>query len=405
MARRLRPGDRVNGYTISELISSGGFAISYRARSIRGEDVFLKQYKMPSVITPWYHGYVAYQQELKRRIESGRVRNYCYQFLDFFEAEAGHPCYFQVFEFVSHGHDLQGILEKMTRSRTDVTWDQRMIFAKVLLAGVAALHEAKIVHCDLKPANVQLFQDPEIKAGYVLKLIDMDFSILVDRAVPWSADREFGYVGSPGYQSPEHLGGLAPTTASDVFTCALMLYELLAGGHPYPHDGDDAYAQQVRGHVAAVPRFEGDVGPGVDAAALASTLHGALSPDWRKRPSASDLCQAFLRGRKPAGTGQLLLLDSLGQVFLSARLRTAVGRAMCRAQGHVEEAVYYDEPQYFLVPVDGVWHVEPHTSSPNETLVNGAAIKAPSMLRDGDVLAVGRQARGIAKLPLTVKVS
>ena len=52
---------------------------------------------------------------------------------------------------------------------------------------------------------------------------------------------------------------------------------------------------------------------------------------------------------------------------------------------------------------DRRWQVAPVAGTPNETLVNGEAIVAPRPLRDGDVLAVGRQAKGITKLPLTVR--
>ena len=100
------------------------------------------------------------------------------------------------------------------------------------MAGIAALHESKIVHADLKPANAYLIKDPTIGSGYQLKLIDMDFSLLADRRAPWHGFQ--GYVGTDNYRSPEHLTrGAVPGLASDVFTCGLILYELLAGEHPY----------------------------------------------------------------------------------------------------------------------------------------------------------------------------
>jgi pSer/pThr/pTyr-binding forkhead associated (FHA) protein len=52
---------------------------------------------------------------------------------------------------------------------------------------------------------------------------------------------------------------------------------------------------------------------------------------------------------------------------------------------------------------DGVWQVTPVVPTTNETLVNGEAITTPRPLRDGDVIAVGRAAKGIAKLPLTAR--
>jgi hypothetical protein len=49
------------------------------------------------------------------------------------------------------------------------------------------------------------------------------------------------------------------------------------------------------------------------------------------------------------------------------------------------------------------WIVSPVPGTTNETLLNGEALAAPRALRQGDVLAVGRQAKGIVKLPLSVR--
>jgi pSer/pThr/pTyr-binding forkhead associated (FHA) protein len=52
---------------------------------------------------------------------------------------------------------------------------------------------------------------------------------------------------------------------------------------------------------------------------------------------------------------------------------------------------------------DGTWQIVPGAGTTNETLVNGAPITAPQPLNAGDVIAVGRAEKGIAKLPLTVQ--
>ena len=54
----------------------------------------------------------------------------------------------------------------------------------MLTAAVAALHELKVVHADLKPVNAYLLKDATLGSGYQLKLIDMDFSLLADRRAP-----------------------------------------------------------------------------------------------------------------------------------------------------------------------------------------------------------------------------
>jgi hypothetical protein len=52
----------------------------------------------------------------------------------------------------------------------------------------------------------------------------------------------------------------------------------------------------------------------------------------------------------------------------------------------------------------GKWLVVPRPATTNETLLNGEAIAARTPIKDGDILAVGREAKGIVKLPLTIRV-
>jgi serine/threonine protein kinase len=107
-------------------------------------------------------------------------------------------------------------------------------------------------HADLKPANAYLIADPSLEAGYQLKLIDTDFSLLADRRAPWHGYQ--GYVGSDNYRSPEHMTrGEIPTLESDIFTCGLILHELLAGVHPYWREDQAEYAKLVREYKLAPP--------------------------------------------------------------------------------------------------------------------------------------------------------
>ena len=190
MARKLKVGDTLRGYRVTKVFGPGAMAISYAAESPEGRRIFLKQYKSPAPTVIWYEPFIAYQQELAARVRGGKAGHYAVRLVDAFEERWGGPCYFQAYEFVEHGSDLQQILdEERERHRstgvsplTDAaTWAQHVTWAKVLMAGIAGLHESKVVHADLKPANVYLIRDPSIGAGYQLKLIDMDFSVLADR--------------------------------------------------------------------------------------------------------------------------------------------------------------------------------------------------------------------------------
>lgn len=475
MPRKLKPGDKINGYEILQEMNIGALAMSYAARSAEGEKVFFKLYKSPTVTVPWYRDYVSYQQELKRRIETTAARGFTYRFIDAFEDFVGaapHPTYFQVFEFVEGGEDLEKVLETI-RARPDaISWDQRLTMAKVMMAGVSALHDAGIVHGDLKPPNIQLFRDPSIAAGYRLKLIDMDYSVLADRRAPWHGHQ--GYVGSPNYFSPEHLIGPAPMPASDVFTCGLILYELLANRHPYDMEDPDHYREQALAGRPEYPRLVGEMPAPATNEDVANVIQHCLAPDPAARPSARDV-NLILNGKMgaepyvppdsprtsasvslsvpdlppvpggsdtaaagagtgaaadsaaptgapaaavasaapapapsgagtaaapAAGTGVLELRSESG-VAAKFRIRTAVGKHLCRQFG--EDARFLDTVQFTLVP-DGTgnWSIEPQPGTTNETLVNGKAITHRTLIAPGDVIAVGREAKGIAKLPLTV---
>src|SRR5688572_16216090 len=297
MAKKLKVGDTLRGYRVTKVFGPGAMAISYAAQSADGRKIFLKQYKSPAPTVIWYEPFVNYQQELAARIRSGKGTHYAVRLVDAFEERWGGPCYFQAYEFVEHGRDLQHILdeerERHRRTRvsplTDPTvWAQHVTWAKVLMAGIAALHESKIVHADLKPPNVYLIRDPTLGAGYQLKLIDMDFSVLADHRAPWHGHQ--GYVGSDNYRSPEHLTrGAAPGLPSDVFTCGLILHELLAGTHPYWREDQTEYAHLVRAYAAKPPTLVGPMpGPATNAE-VSTALHRCLAPDMTERPTAAEL--------------------------------------------------------------------------------------------------------------------
>jgi serine/threonine protein kinase len=398
MATVLRPTQWVKDYQILGNPHRGNYALSYPAIHRSGSKVFLKQYKSPSVTVPWYKGYVAYQAELKKRIEGGDAKRFCLGFVEFFEAKAGALCYFQAHEFIEVGNDLGDLLSGEKGPKGGLSWDQRLAWARLFMAGMAQLHDAKVVHTDLKPANVFLVKRARTEAGFVLKLIDFDFSILPDRKAPWHG--EMGYVGTFPYLSPEHLNGQVPLAASDVFTCALILYELIGKGHPYADNSGEleVYKKLVLGHRAKPPEFRGDH-PGAEK--LRELLHRALSPDPGKRPATREIHQALLGEAALAAGIRLVAGDSKEVTF---NITSEVGS---RALKDIHpDSVFFHEKQFILEKGgDGKWCLVPNTSAPNETLLNGRAAKRRTLLNEGDVLAVGREAKGVVKLPMTVRLA
>jgi serine/threonine protein kinase len=440
MAKKLKVGDSIRGYRITKVFGPGMMAISYAATAPSGRKVFFKQYKSPAPTVVWYKAFVAYQKELSARVVRGKADNFAVAQVDSFEEVWGGPCYFQAFEFVENGADLQQVLDKEREAHRatkkapasdPAIWARHATWAKVLVAGIAALHDVRIVHADLKPANAYLIEDPTIASEFQLKLIDMDFSVLADVRPPWHGHQ--GYVGTDNYRSPEHLlKGSVPLPASDVFTCGLILYELLAGRHPYWSEDQAEYARLVHGYKAEPPALLGPMPWPASNADVSAALHRCLNPDPAGRPTATQL-RATLSGRDrkpaaaavaglaakpappssprpPAGSsGTALVSDTVelaaaGGGTLRVRIRTELGKMLMRQFG--AEAEYWDDRQCLLErSASGQWILKPAGATTNQTLVNGRALTGAHPLKAGDQIAVGNESKKVAKLPLTVRAA
>lgn len=142
------------------------------------------------------------------------------------------------------------------------------LFAQVLGA-LQAAHARLIVHRDLKPANI-LVTD----AGTV-KLLDFGIAKLLDDGGSGESTeltRLTGRASTPEYAAPEQLAGAAVTTATDIYSLAVVLHELLCGQRPERgrRAGETRSASEF-----VYAAFAGEVG-GLDARRLQRQLRGDL---------------------------------------------------------------------------------------------------------------------------------
>jgi hypothetical protein len=212
--------------------------------------------------------------------------------------------------YVAHGVDasaqpclvvewLEGedLARRQRRQRLTVT--EALDVARQTALGLHALHEAGVVHRDVKPANVYLVSG----AGGALqvKLIDLGIA----RAAGEATLTQHGVaLGTPFYMAPEQARGEDRVTAkADQFSLGVMLFELIAGRRPFT--GDDFFTVLAKIVLQDPPRLR-DAVAGVPPE-LDALVRRAMSKSASDRfASARDLADAIAsvppwEGPKPAG--------------------------------------------------------------------------------------------------------
>lgn len=247
-------GCQVEGYTLQSQLSLGGFSIVYRAHDPQGQPVVIKEYlpnalvrRLPGetipIIAPEHLG--AFRHGMKCFFEEGRALAHLnhpnvVRVLNFFRANA---TVYMVMQY-EQGQTLQDMIRGsrpavVPRGDTAlppttapnpapasaIPLSERFIrgmFAR-LLNGLREVHAHKLLHLDIKPANIYL------RDNGTPVLIDFGAArqILSDDAP------QLRSVFTPGYAAPEHHGERAQIGPwSDIYSVGASLYACLAGGPP-----------------------------------------------------------------------------------------------------------------------------------------------------------------------------
>lgn len=209
----LSPGDLVGRYTIVRVIGEGGFGQVYAAR-----DRDLRRDVAVKLLYPSAHGSVA------QALEEARAAS-----------ALNHPNILTVYETIEHGDRAaivtelvggQSLRQILLNRNKSLPLTEALPIARQITAALQEAHSTGITHRDVKPENVLV----RLKDGLV-KLVD--FGLAVDAS---DGNRVSGVAGTLRYSAPEQLSGLPPTPASDVFALGIVVYEMLAGVHPFRRD-------------------------------------------------------------------------------------------------------------------------------------------------------------------------
>jgi predicted Ser/Thr protein kinase len=170
--------------------------------------------------------------------------------------------------------------------------EERMLLSDIValmedvLAGLTYSHSRGVVHRDIKPANIMLTKAGQAKIA--------DFGIA--RIEASSMTQAGTVMGTPAYMSPEQFMGQVVDQRTDIYSCGVMLYQLLTGDRPF--DGSMT-AIMHKALTTTPPR------PSELAVTSPASLDGVVARAMARRPedryaSAADFAQALRRAPEEA---------------------------------------------------------------------------------------------------------
>lgn len=275
MQSPLEPGAELAGrYRIERLLGRGGMGAVYRAYDRELEEDVAVKVLMPAA----FEEGTAAIQNLKQEIRLARKISHPNVVRTHDLGEAG-GMRFLTMEFVP-GTTLREVTER----RGGIAIAPGLQIAKQLCRGLAAVHEAGIVHRDIKPHNIMVLPNG------VLKL--MDFGIASSNEGSLDQLQEGQTVGTPYYMSPEQARGEKLDIRSDLYSVGIVLFELFTAQRPF--EGKDPL-EVMRKQVAVDPprpsQFRADMPELLERIILACM---AKDPN-RRPPTANELYNALMR--------------------------------------------------------------------------------------------------------------
>lgn len=248
-------------YRVVKRIGKGAFGtVVLFHDEVVSEDVILKFVNPQFSSDPVIHQRFVHEIRFARKITHPNVIR-IYDYLSFGECSAISMEYFP-------GHTLADEL----RSNEPMGIKRFRDIILQITAGLGAAHEAGIVHRDIKPANILLDEDG------LVKVVDFGIAAAAGNAET-RLTRTGMVVGTPTYLAPEQVLGKPVDNRTDIYSLAVIMYQMLAG-HP-PYKGEDAMSlmyQHVQGN--ATPLYV--VNPSITKT-LSAIVQKAMAVDPDKR--------------------------------------------------------------------------------------------------------------------------
>jgi serine/threonine protein kinase len=302
----LQEGSSLENYRILRVLAAGGFSFVYLAHDENDAPVAIKEY-LPSTLALRTNG------ASHPLVPEENAAQFNYGMKCFFEegralAHLAHPNVVRVLNFFranstvylvmryERGRSLQEHI-KLHRGALEEQWIRRTF--EQLLNGLREVHSNKLMHLDIKPANVYVRND-----GTPL-LIDFGAA----RQTLSHEGMKLPPTYTPGFASPEqHARRELLGPWSDIYSVGATMYSCLSGASPQPADQRSAKDQVVPARRAFSGKYSND---------LLDTIDWCMQMDHMQRPQSVLALQKALRGEvQPRHRGEGPILDQLKGALL-----------------------------------------------------------------------------------------
>jgi len=270
----LEAGDIVDGrYQISGKLGAGGFATVYDAQHLSlHRSVAIKVLDISGISDSAYMERFSREARVSAQLDHPAI----VRIFDFGQLPNGQP-YIAMEKLI--GHDLEVEL----KTSGPLTLERMLRLFVPALDGLGKAHAAGVVHKDLKPSNLFLFQPGTVSE----RLVIVDFGIARVMDAKTQLTQAGSFAGTPAYLAPEYIQSQVVTPALDVYQMGLIITEALSGRAV-------VRSESAIGYIMKHIQGEHDVPDELRKSALGALLLRSLSVDPALRfANATEFAQAL----------------------------------------------------------------------------------------------------------------